>query len=175
MDFFYFKYIITMYSIEKFHGRWFFLSNFYPCEIKHQGLTYPSVEHFYVAMKCNNDQLLNGTYYTAGDFRDMIAKIKEPAVVKKLGQKIKVRKDWDEKKLEFMNWAIREKFVNSLAEKLLETNNLPLIEGNYWHDNFYGSCYCEKCGSKGNNHLGKILMEVRDELRGIEKKTGIII
>ena len=161
-----------MNCIDKFDGRWFFLSNFYPCEIKHQGLTYPSVEHFYVAMKCNNDQFINGTYYTSGDFRDMIAKIKNPGVVKKLGQKIKIRKDWDDKKLEFMNWAIREKFVDLLADKLLSTNNMTLIEGNYWHDNFYGSCYCEKCGSKGNNHLGKILMDVRDELGG-KKRQGL--
>ena len=67
--------------IDKFEGRWRFLSNFYPCKIEHQGITYPSVENFYVAMKVNDQQLINGTYYTPGDFREMIAKISNPAEV----------------------------------------------------------------------------------------------
>jgi hypothetical protein len=39
-----------------------------------------------------------------------------------------------------------------------------LIEGNWWHDNFYGSCTCNKCVNKGENNLGKILMKIREEL-----------
>jgi predicted NAD-dependent protein-ADP-ribosyltransferase YbiA (DUF1768 family) len=50
--------------INKFEGRYRFLSNFYPCEIEHQGIKYPSVENFYVAMKVNDQQLINGKYYT---------------------------------------------------------------------------------------------------------------
>jgi predicted NAD-dependent protein-ADP-ribosyltransferase YbiA (DUF1768 family) len=54
--------------IDKFEGRYSFLSNFYTCSIEHQGIKYPSVEHFYVAMK-SNEQLIDGKYYTTGDFR----------------------------------------------------------------------------------------------------------
>lgn len=152
--------------IDKFEGRWRFLSNFYPCKIEHKGITYPSVEHYYVAMKVTEMQLLNGRYYTAADFREMIPKIPDPADVKKLGQRVKVRKDWEEKKLEFMNWAVREKFKDEkLAELLLLTGDQELIEGNWWHDGFYGSCICKKCGNKGENNLGKLLMIVRDEIR----------
>jgi predicted NAD-dependent protein-ADP-ribosyltransferase YbiA (DUF1768 family) len=32
--------------IDKFEGRYSFLSNFYTCSIEHQGIKYPSVEHF---------------------------------------------------------------------------------------------------------------------------------
>ena len=63
--------------IEKFEGRWRFLSNFYPVEIEHQGIIYPSVEHFYVSMKCNNEQMLQGRHYTIGDFREMIARLRK--------------------------------------------------------------------------------------------------
>ncbi len=172
MDFFNFIYYNNM-VINSFKGRWFFLSNFYPSEIKHQGLTYPTVEHFYVAMKSNSDQYLNTKYYTSGDFRDMVSKIKDPGIVKKLGQKIKIRKDWNEKKLEFMNWAVREKFKNlDLSEKLISTGNFILIEENFWHDNFWGQCICDKCKGVGKNHLGKILMEIRNEIKGI-KRTGL--
>ena len=160
--------------IEKFEGRWRFLSNFYECEIEHQGIIYKSVEAFYVAMKCNNEQMLQGRHYTIGDFREMIARLPSPGMVKKIGQQMQVRKDWSEKKLEFMNWAVREKFKNEqLKELLLSTEDMPLIEGNVWHDNFYGQCSCIKCKNKGNNHLGKILMKVRDEVKGIGRKTGL--
>jgi hypothetical protein len=154
--------------IDKFQGRWQFLSNFHPCKIEHQGITYPSVEHFYVAMKVNDEQLINGKYYTPNDFREMISKVSNPAIVKKIGSKVKLRSGWDEKKLEFMNWAVREKFKDeNLSQLLLSTENQELIEGNFWKDTFWGVC-----NGKGQNHLGKILMEVRNELRGI-RKTGL--
>lgn len=159
--------------IQRFEGRYGFLSNFYPCEIEHQGIIYPSVEHFYVAMKCNGSQHINGVQYTPIDFREMISRIDYAGTVKKLGQKMSVRKDWEEKKLEFMNWAVREKFKDEkLAEMLIDTADIPIVEGNYWHDNFYGQCSCDKCSGKGKNHLGKILMEVRDELMGV-RRTGL--
>jgi ribA/ribD-fused uncharacterized protein len=154
--------------IDEFRGRWFFLSNFSECKIEFQGIDYPTVEHYYVAMKSNSDQMINGKYYTSADFREMIAKIKEPAIVKKIGQQIKVRKDWSEKKLEFMNFAIREKFKDeNLAEKLKSTGNSLLVENNLWKDTFWGVF-----NGKGENHLGKILMKVRDEINGIQK-TGL--
>ncbi len=163
-----------MSYINRFDGRWNFLSNFHPVEIEYQGIKYPSVEHYYVAQKCKNDQMINGVYYTTADFKEMIARMPNPGFVKKIGQKMKIRTDWESKKLEIMNWGVREKFKNDyLADLLLSTEDLELIEGNYWHDNFWGSCYCEKCENKGKNNLGKILMKVRDELRGIEKKTGL--
>jgi len=152
--------------INEFKGRWFFLSNFYPCEITHQGITYKTVEAYYVAMKVNDEQLINGKYYTPGDFREMIALIPEPGITKKIGQKVKLRKDWDTYKLEVMNWGVREKFkYPKLAEKLIDTGDEELIEGNWWHDNFYGSCTCTKCANKGRNELGKILMNVRDDFK----------
>jgi ribA/ribD-fused uncharacterized protein len=137
--------------------------------VEHQGISYPSNEHYYVAMKVNDEQLINGMYYTPGDFREMLATIENPAIVKKLGQKIKIRKDWDSKKLEVMNWGVREKFNNNstLRELLLSTGDEELIEGNHWKDTFWGVC-----DGKGKNHLGKILMEVRRELRG-EKRVGL--
>lgn len=154
--------------IDKFDGRWRFLSNFYPCKIEHQGIIYPSVEHFYVAMKVDDEQLINGKYYTPGDFRESISKLPNPAIVKKLGSKVKLRKNWNEKKLDFMNWAVREKFKDeNLAQLLLSTGDHELIEGNIWKDTFWGVF-----NGKGQNHLGKILMEVRNELKGI-KRTGL--
>jgi len=160
--------------IDKFEGRWRFLSNFYACRIEHQGITYPSVEHFYVAMKVNDQQLIDGRYYTPGDFREMIARISNPGSVKRIGSKVKLRSNWDEKKLDIMNWAVRQKFKDeSLAQMLLSTDGQELIEGTYWHDKFWGICTCAKCSNKGENHLGKILMQVREELKLAHQKPSI--
>jgi len=154
--------------INSFTGRYTFLSNFYPCLIYHQGLEYKSVETFYVAMKVNSDQFINNRYYTSGDFREMISKLDNPGLAKKIGRLVKLRKDWDSKKLEYMNWAVREKFKDeTLKELLILTGDQEIIEGNSWNDTFWGVCK-----GVGKNHLGKILMEVRNELRGI-KRTGL--
>jgi ribA/ribD-fused uncharacterized protein len=158
--------------INKFEGRWGFLSNFYPCQIEHKGITYPSLEHYYVALKITEMQFIDGSYYTASDLREIISKIPSPSEVKKLGRKLKVRTDWDDKKLDFMKWGVKEKFKNEkLADLLLSTGDSELIEGNWWHDNFYGKCFCPKCNGSGENHLGKILMNIREELRNKTKHT----
>jgi ribA/ribD-fused uncharacterized protein len=154
--------------IDKFEGRWAFLSNFYPSEIEHQGIKYPSVEHFYVAMKVNDEQLIDGKYYTPYDFRLYAASIKTAGNVKRLGRKVKLRKDWDSYKLKVMNLAIREKFKDQkLAQMLMDTGDQDLIEGNWWGDTVWGVC-----NGIGQNNLGKILMDVRNELNGI-KRTGL--
>ena len=46
---------------------------------------------------------------------------------------------------------------------MLDIANLLVSEDFFWG----------VCNGKGENHLGKILMKVRDEIRGIEKKTGL--
>ena len=163
-----------MSYINSFRGRYVFLSNFYPCEIEHKGIVYPSVEHYYVALKVTGMQFIDGVYYTAPDFRELVARIKDPSDAKKLGKVVKVRSDWQEKKLGFMEWGIREKFKNQkLAQDLLETGESQLIEGNNWHDNFWGSCSCPKCGDGGLNYLGKILMRIRTELSQQNNNTSI--
>lgn len=160
--------------INSFRGRWYFLSNFSPCEIEHKGIKYPSVEHFYVAMKVTEIQLLNGVHYTADDFRELICKVKLPSDVKKIGQRLKVRKDWEERKLGFMEYAINEKFKDeNLSNLLLQTGEMSITENNWWHDNFWGSCLCPKCGNKGENHLGNLLMKKREEIKKQNTRTSL--
>lgn len=153
--------------INSFRGRWHFLSNFYPVKIESQGITYPTTEHYYVAMKIKTDQIINGKFYTSADVRELISKVSTPGQVKRFGRSLEIRKDWDLVKLGVMQWALREKFKQEdLKEMLLQTENQELIENNTWHDNFFGSCLCDKCGNKGLNHLGKLLMQVRSEIQG---------
>lgn len=151
--------------INTFSGRWRFLSNFYPVKIEYRGISYPSVEHFYVSMKIKDDQYINNKFITKNDCQEMISKIPSASEVKRIGRTLKVRKDWDNVKYKIMEWAVNEKFKDpDLRRMLLETGSEDLIEGNWWHDNYWGVCTCEKCNNKGENNLGKILMSIRKDI-----------
>ena len=112
-----------------------------------------TVEHLYQAAKaaCPEDAARIMSAETPGD-------------AKKMARKIKKVDNWNEIKLHIMFNLLLYKF--SFAEntqKLLATGDEELCEGNIWHDNFWGNCTCEHCANKiGQNHLGKLLMKVRD-------------
>lgn len=140
--------------IKEFRNENKFLSNFYLCDVTYNGVKYASSEHAYQAQKAINEE-------DKKKFTENIT----VGEAKKLGNKIKIRKDWNQQtRVNIMTEIVNEKFKqNSELKKLLkETKNSLLIEGNNWHDNFWGDCYCNKCiNKKGKNILGKILMIVR--------------
>jgi len=155
--------------IESFSGRYNFLSNFYSVKIEHQGIKYPSVEHYYVAMKVKTDQQIDGRNIAMIDCRELIARMPQASKVKQFGKIIKVRRDWDDVKLDVMLWGVREKFKQEdLKQMLLDTGEQELVEGNTWNDTFWGVCRGE-----GQNNLGKILMKVRMELRQQNVKPSL--
>ena len=138
-----------------FRGELAFCSNFHPCEIEYEGIKYPSSEHAFISGKTLD---LQEKYH--------ISQLKTPAEAKKYGRKLKLRDDWDKVKLKVMEDVLRIKFsIPKLKRKLLDTKNLELVEFNFWHDNFYGDCTCDKCKDiVGQNNLGKLLMKIREEL-----------
>jgi len=142
--------------IYKFADKYYFLSNFFVDEIKYKGKSYQSLEHAYQSQKTTSDSE-----------HDWIKNAPTPEKAKYFGKKIKIRKDWDDVKLDIMLNLIRIKFEKpELKKLLLETGNEELVEGNYWHDNTWGNCTCVNCKTiEGKNHLGKILMKVRQEIR----------
>ena len=73
---------------------------------------------------------------------------------------------WEDVKEEIMLKLLRLKFkIPKMRRMLLDTGHQELEEGNYWHDNEWGNCYCMKCLTiPGKNKLGKLLMKIRDEL-----------
>lgn len=141
--------------IDTFKGRYYFLSNFYPQPIYYNGVIYTTSEHAYQAMKATNEQ-------DARLVRNQIS----ARMAKNIGGQIQKREDWESVCYQFMLDIVRAKFQNSwLREKLLETGDEYLKESNYWHDNIWGSCTCEKCQDKGKNWLGEILIKVREEIK----------
>lgn len=132
--------------IDSFKGKYHFLSNFY---VETNNGT--STEHRYQAMKATNDRDANWV---------MLAST--PGEAKKRGRNIQMSEHFEGMKDEIMLRLVRIKFSQPyLAEKLLATGDRELIEGNWWGDTYWGVCK-----GVGENRLGKILMRVRDELRG---------
>lgn len=141
--------------IDSFDNDFAFLSNFYLHEIQEDGLAFPSNEHYFQAMKTldRHDRLL-------------IAAAPTPGQAKRFGRRVALRPDWENVKYDVMLQALRLKFADpGLKQKLLDTGDAELVEGNYWHDNVWGRCNCPECGGQGKNHLGRLLMQVRSELR----------
>lgn len=142
-------------KIDKFDGQYAFLSNFYDSMICHEYVFYPTVEHYFQAMKSTDLKT-----------RKWIADAPTPGEAKRRGRTIQLRPDWEEVKEQVMLDGLRLKFkIPALREKLLETRSSELVEGNTWHDNTWGNCSCDKCKDiEGKNMLGKLLMKVRSEL-----------
>ncbi len=136
--------------IDSFQGKYRFLSNFYACPIPYEGLVYPTSEHAYQAAKTTD--LFE---------RKCIQAAATPGQAKKLGRSITLRPDWDIIKLDVMREILNIKFGTlPFKASLLSTDNEELVEGNTWNDTYWG-----KCNGVGDNHLGRLLMEIRDEAR----------
>lgn len=144
--------------IDKFEQDHFYLSNFYPIEIEYNGKLYPSSEHAYQAAKTSIEEE-----------QENIRIAESPARAKKLGKTVTKREDWDDVKINVMKDLLRIKFNNpKMRDALLNTYPSKLVEGNWWGDTFWGVCENE-----GENNLGKLLMELRDEIRSTNIARGL--
>jgi ribA/ribD-fused uncharacterized protein len=144
-------------EIVSFDKDYEFLSNFYHSPFTVDGIQYDTVEHFFQSRKASTwDEAM---WVNAAD---------TPGLAKGRGRKVSMRPDWEQIKVDVMRFALEQKFaIPELKEKLLATGNIELIEGNWWDDNFWGDCYCPACQSfQGKNMLGKLLMELREKLKG---------
>lgn len=136
-----------MNKIDSFRGKYDFLSNFYNSPITYEDITYPTVEHFFQAMKTLDR-----------DKRLSIALAATPGAAKRMGRKVTLRPNWEAIKDSIMKIGLELKFSDrELREKLEATKGYYLEEGNDWGDRYWGVYRGE-----GENHLGRLLMEVRD-------------
>lgn len=135
-------------TIGPFRGEWRFLSNFW-LEPQRQML---SNEHFYQSAKAQ----------TAAE-RATIMLAATPGEAKRLGAEVPLRPDWEEVKEAVMLAGVRTKFYSDtlLGDRLIATGAEDLAEINHWGDEFWG---VDISTSEGGNRLGKILMQVREEL-----------
>lgn len=117
------------------------------------GDKYSTSEHAFQAAKCLNRAE-----------KEKIINAKTPALAKRIGQKVKLRPDWEQVKDAIMEDILKAKFsAENLRELLNRTNGFELVEGNYWHDQYWGTCTCTRHNNiPGKNMLGILLMKIRD-------------
>lgn len=141
--------------IAGFRGNYRWLSNFERCDIYYKGIIYPSSETAYQAQKTMNIKV-----------RQIISKL-DARESKTIGSALKLRPDWEDVKLGIMEDIVRIKFnLPQFKPKLVDTGNMLIIESNHWGDIFWG-----ECNGVGENHLGKLIMKIREEIKQ-ELKDG---
>lgn len=143
--------------ITEFKGPYRWLSNFFPSPmyvfdvVLGENITVPTVEHGFQMSKTEH----KGS-------RSVILTAGSPAEAKRLGRACTLRPDWEDIKLDEMRHWLQLKFGNPIFQNLLlDTSDAELVEGNTWGDRYWGMCR-----GVGENHLGKLLMGIRAELRG---------
>jgi hypothetical protein len=138
--------------INCFAGDYEFLSNFHASPLEYEGEVYPTVEHAFQAAKSLDVAE-----------RARIRAAETPGKAKRLGRKVKLREDWENVKVDIMDDLLCLKFSDPiLRDKLNDTGDAELIEGNNWGDTFWGM---DSKKWEGQNILGKLLMRVRNNIR----------
>ncbi len=141
---------IYFYSTRDAYGCF---SNFSAHGIELKGVWWPTSEHYFQAQK-----------FAGTDHEEAVRRAKTPKQAAEMGRDRArpLRPDWEQVKDDIMREAVRQKFLKhkDIQQILLGTGDEELIEATS-NDYYWG------CGTNGTgkNMLGKILMEVRAEIR----------
>lgn len=153
-----------------------YLSNFYFSDFTLDGVTYPTVEHYFQSKKfegstekiliSNSNNRLEKVSHEA-----YIAGLSHPAETAKEGRRrdFQMRKDWEQVKEDVMYSGIKAKFTQSLelTSLLLNTKDEELVE-----DSPYDYYWGVGRSKTGQNRLGVLLMRLRNEITSIIDKMN---
>lgn len=139
----------------------FILSNLYPCTINYNGNLFCGVDHLYFYL----------LYFKHPDIQKKIKNCNGVCGnfnAKKIGDSHSelIKDIKDHQKVNLIKKVIRLKYQQNqhCKDYLLNTGNKELVEFAYWGDSFWG-CTLKDNKFIGENNTGKILMEIREELR----------
>jgi N-glycosidase YbiA len=149
--------VIQFYRVSDEYGCF---SNFAPYPVRIDGRLWPTTEHYFQGQKFADEA-----------HREQICEAKSPMIAARMGRDRKktLRSDWESVKIGIMRKGVLARFQqhDDLRDVLLSTGDAEIVEhtsnDGYWGDGGDGS---------GRNTLGRILMEVREELRA-EAAAGI--
>jgi N-glycosidase YbiA len=133
----------------RFRGPYAFLSHVAPCPVRLEGVVFATVEHAYQAAKALSPER-----------REAIQRCPTPAAAKRLGRTLEVRPDWEAITLDVMRQLLRQKFRREPWRTWLLAVSGPIVEDHDSGDTFWGVCR-----GRGENHLGRLLMQIREEWR----------
>jgi len=147
------KEVINFYSTKDVYGCF---SNFAAYSFRINNKVWKTSEHYFQAQK-----------FAGTEHEEELRLVASPMVVARMGRSSQrpLRKDWETAKDDIMREALRAKFTQNeeLKQILLETGDAYLVEhtknDSYWGDGGDGS---------GKNMLGKLLMELREQLKNEE-------
>lgn len=150
-------------AIKQFAGvnRW--LSNFWPAKIELDGNEFNSAEEYYQHAKVAFVKGITDSERVS--LENSILEAESVGEKKRIGSLLDIDHEaWDKEKVNIMRKAVFAKFAQNpeLKRQLNLTGEIELIEGNTWNDTFWG---VDLATGEGQNHLGKILMEVRDHFQ----------
>jgi len=165
--------MITTDKYVLFWGEEDIYSNFYPAQFDMEGHHFYWSEQSYMWLKA----ISFSDTETANDILKMCNVNNTPIQCKKLGRQVKNfdPEVWKLKCIPAMYLAVQHKFAQNswLSKQLLDTENKVLVEASPY-DKIWGIGLAEgdpeaqdESKWKGTNLLGKVLMDVRKELRTI--------
>lgn len=135
-------------SIQGFTGQWAFLSNLYPSPVEWNNFLFPCVENAFQAAKTDDSE----------QWRHLAQLPPDEAAV--FGRSLILRPGWDAQRLAVMTALLELKFeIPALRRHLLATAPRELVNQNWWGDRYWG-----RVKDQGENHLGRLLMQLRDRL-----------
>lgn len=87
------------------------------------------------------------------------------------------RSDWDDVRVQVMRWCLRVKLVQhweKFGDLLVSTGDKPIVEESY-RDQFWGAKPTDDETLCGANVLGRLLVELREQLKGSDpQKTWVV-
>ena len=131
-----------------FRDKLWFLSNMCKVDVSYEGEVYQCVESAFQAAKCKNkkDRL---KFVALNGFE-----------ARKLGKEVAIKKNWNDIRIDVMRGLLVQKF-NSVTEPWFG-EWLGKVEGKIAEDNWWGDTFWGRVNGTGANHLGRLLMEIRD-------------
>ena len=140
----------------RFKGRSNALSNWAPCDMEENGIKFTTLEQLYFHKKL----IAHGEHSKAED----ILKIHEGCEIKQIGDSIIESVEWRQKKLAVMEELLRQKFEKPVFRKELAKTYPNQLDHNV-SSPFWGTSGGRV---KGSNHLGNLLMKIREEIVGTD-------
>lgn len=144
-----------------FRGPTKWLSNFWPADIKFEGLIYPANENAFQAAKFPQEERLKFTVCNPREAKEMGKTT--PMSELRLKEWMGGLRDMVMLQVNMEKYRAHEILRNTL----IATGNAYLEETNNWGDRYWGVC-----GGEGENMLGRILMELRTHLK-LDWKTHL--
>ncbi len=147
-----------------FYGRSSIFSNFRPCQLQMEGITFNCVEQAFQYRKALAAKDMNAA-------KEILSE-EDPATQKGIGDKIQITEDWEKCKFNVMCHLVKAKFDQhrQLKEKLLSTKGKTFVECNPY-DKYWGSGMklrdihaADTSRWTGKNQMGHCLGEVRTAL-----------